>query len=141
MIYVIGSMRSPRAPQVAKELRHAGYEVFDDWFAPGPDADDCWQAYEKARGHTYAEALAGPHAKTVFNFDLQHLRRATAVVLVLPAGKSAHLELGWSLGQGKPGFILLDGEPERYDVMYQFATAICEDIHRLILELVQRGIQ
>jgi hypothetical protein len=31
---------------------------------------------------------------------------------------------GYLIGQGKPGFILMDGEPERYDVMYKFATVV-----------------
>jgi nucleoside 2-deoxyribosyltransferase len=43
----------------------------------------------------------------------------------MPAGKSAHLELGYMIGRGKPCFVLFDEEPERWDVMYQFATAVC----------------
>ena len=44
--------------------------------------------------------------------------------MLMPAGKSGHLELGYIIGRGKPGYILFDGEPERYDVMVQFATGI-----------------
>lgn len=135
MIYIIGSLRNPRVPQVAAELRDAGYEVFDNWFAAGPEADDAWQAYERQRGHSFAEALKSPEAWNVFEFDYRHLDAATAVVLVAPAGKSAHLELGWALGQGKPGYVLLDGEPERYDVMYLFATAVCTSLRQLFSEL------
>jgi hypothetical protein len=40
----------------------------------------------------------------------------------MPAGKSGHLELGYMLGQGKRGYVLFDKEPERWDIMYQFAT-------------------
>ena len=39
----------------------------------------------------------------------------------MPAGKSGHIEFGYLVGQGKPGFVLFDAVPERYDVMYQFA--------------------
>jgi hypothetical protein len=28
------------------------------------------------------------------------------------------------IGQGKAGYILTQGEPERFDVMYAFATAV-----------------
>jgi len=117
---------------VAEALRDAGHEVFDDWYAAGPDADDHWQAYELDRGHTYKEALYGPHAQTVFGFDLHHLELADVVVLVLPAGKSGHLELGWAAGRGKPSYILFDGEPTRYDVMYQFADGVFMDVKELI---------
>jgi nucleoside 2-deoxyribosyltransferase len=52
------------------------------------------------------------------------LDRCDAAVLLMPGGKSAHLELGYTIGKGKPGFIVFDEEPERYDVMTQFATEI-----------------
>lgn len=109
---------------MASCLRTLGYDVFDDWYAAGEFADESWQAYEKARGHTFAEALDGHAARHVFEYDKSHLDRCDIGVLVLPAGKSGHLELGYLIGQGKPGYILLAGEPERYDVMYRFATGV-----------------
>ena len=134
MIYLIGSLRNPEVPELAKAIRqYTGEEVFDDWYAAGPEADDKWRDYEKARGRNYREALAGLAAEHVFNFDLHHLKRATAGVLVPPAGRSGHLELGFLVGQGKPGFILLDN-PDRWDVMYKFAT-VCFTKEELIENL------
>lgn len=132
MIYVIGSLKNPEIPRVAAALRDAGHKVFDDWYAAGPEADDYWQAYEKERGNTYPEAIAGYHAEAVFEFDLKHLHRADTVVLVLPAGKSGHLELGWALGRGKNGYILFTEEPERFDVMYRFADGVFTDLKELL---------
>ncbi len=123
-IYLVGSLRNPKVPEVANKLREAGYEVFDDWYAAGEEADDKWQAYEKQRGHSYKEALAGLAAEHVFNFDKQHLDSSDVAVLVMPAGKSGFLELGYMIGHGKPGFILLDGEPDRFDVMFKFAEVV-----------------
>lgn len=134
-VYVIGSLKNPRVPQIASQLRRAAFDAFDEWYAVGPDADDYWQAYEKDRGRPYAEALAGAHAQDVFAFDKRNLDDADAAVLVLPAGKSAHLELGYAIGCGKPGFILLDGEPERYDVMYGFASAVVSSVEDVIAAL------
>lgn len=134
MIYVIGSLRNPQVPVVARQLREAGLDVFDDWFAAGPHADDAWRDYERARGHTFPQALQGWAARNVFVFDHTHLNRCEAAVLVLPAGKSAHLELGWCIGKGKPGFILLDADPDRYDVMYGFAH-VCATTDILIQNL------
>ena len=71
----------------------------------------------------YKVALAGYAAKHVFAFDKLHLNRCDGAVLVMPAGKSGHLELGYVSGIGKPASILFDSVPERYDVMTQFATA------------------
>lgn len=122
VVYLIGSLRNPDVPKIAEELRKAGFEVFDDWYAAGEIADDAWRDYEKGRKRSYPEALQSYAAKHVFEFDLYHLNRATMGVLVMPAGKSGHLELGYLIGQGKPGFVFFDGEPERWDVMYQFAS-------------------
>lgn len=132
LVYLIGSLRNPRVPDVAAQLRAAGYQVFDDWFAAGPHADDAWRDYEKARGHRLPEALNGEAAWHVFEFDKKWLEKADAVVLMLPAGKSGHMELGWALGKDKPGFILLDNDPERYDVMYRFATGVATDVTELL---------
>ena len=123
-VYIIGSLRNPDVPKLGNYLRADGWEVFDDWFAAGPEADDKWMQYEQGRGHTFAEALKGKAADHVFNFDRKHLDLADIVVLMLPAGKSGHLEFGYCIGRGKPGFILLPGEPERFDVMYAFATGV-----------------
>ena len=136
MIYLIGSLRNPSIPEIGEYLRSLGFEVFDDWFAAGPIADDSWQEYEQGRGHSFDVALKGYAAKHVFSFDYTHLNRADAAVLVLPAGKSAHLELGYVIGRGKPGFVLFDKEPERFDQMYQFAEAVFFDKEGLGKHLV-----
>ena len=124
VVYLIGSLRNPEINRLAAKIRELGFEVFDDWTAAGPTADDTWRDYEKQRGHTYTQALQGYAAKHVFAFDKFHLDRADLAVLAMPAGKSGHLELGYILGKGKPGYVLLDQEPERFDVMYQFATGV-----------------
>ncbi len=123
-LYIIGSLRNPEIPKIGCELRRRGFDVFDDWFAAGPEADDKWREYEESRGNTYKDALSGYAARHVYSFDVHHLNRCDVAVLVLPSGRSAHLELGWFLGQGKPGFVLMD-TPDRWDVMYKFATNVC----------------
>jgi hypothetical protein len=135
-VYLIGSLRNPKVPEIAQKLREHDLEVFDDWFAAGPEADDKWREYEKSRGHSYLEALDGLAADHVFNFDKSHLDSSDAVVLVLPAGKSGHLELGYAIGTGKPGYILID-DPERWDVMYRFATKVFDKVDELIQEFTK----
>ena len=134
-IYLIGSLRNPIIPEIGVRLRGLGYDVFDDWFAGGKIADDEWQSYSKARGQTYKEALESYAAKHVFHFDLEHLHRADIGVLVLPAGKSGHMELGWLLGRGKRGYVLFEKEPERWDIMYQFADGVYFDFEELLVAL------
>ena len=137
-IYLIGSLRNPEIPRIGNYLRETGFDVFDDWFAGGKIADDEWQAYEQLRGRPYDAALQGYAAQHVFHFDLEHIERSDIGVLVLPAGKSGHLELGYMLGQGKDGYVLFDKEPERWDVMYNFAHGVffdMKDLGRRLSEL------
>jgi len=134
-VYLIGSLRNPEIPLIGNKLREQGYDVFDDWFAGGKIADDEWQAYETSRGREYGTALRGYAAEHVYNFDLHHLNRASVGVLVLPAGKSGHLELGFLAGQGKRTFVLFDKVPERWDVMYQFATNVAFSLDELIHQM------
>ena len=133
-VYLIGSLRNPKIPQVANILREAGHDVFDDWFSPGPNCDDEWKTYEQLRGRSYLEALKGYHAEHQFDFDLHHIRRVEAGVLVAPAGRSAHMELGYMIGRGQKGYILLEGEldPSRWDLMYKFAHGIFLNVEDLL---------
>lgn len=134
-IYIIGSLRNPKIRDVAKLLRDHGHDVFDDWHAAGERADDNWKDYELQRGRTYKEALKGRFARTAFELDRSNLDRCDVVVMVLPAGKSGHLELGYSAGKGKRAYILFDGETERWDMMYQFATDLFFNPNDLIKAL------
>jgi hypothetical protein len=129
---MIGSLRNRAGvTRVSALIREEhGIEAFDDWLAPGPEADDNWKEYEQAKGKTYKEALDGWAATQVFDFDYHHLGRCDGAVLVLPAGKSCHLEAGFT-ARTKPLFVLLD-DPERWDVMYKFAKYICFSDHELL---------
>lgn len=133
-LYVIGSLRNPAVPLIGNKIREIGYEVFDDWFAAGPEADDYWKEYETRRGRDYFEALQGEACHHVFRFDQHHLDTCNGAVLVLPAGRSGHLELGYVAGQGKPTFILADDDlgQSRWDVMYRFATEVFPTIEDMI---------
>jgi hypothetical protein len=127
-VYIIGSLRNAAIPEIGARIREAGHTAFDDWHAAGPAADDCWRDYEMSRGRDYAAALDGDAAGNVFAFDKRHIDASDAVILVLPAGRSGHLELGYAIGAGKLGFILLDAEYDRWDVMYRFAHLVTKDL-------------
>lgn len=131
-IYLVGSLRNPRVTEVAAELRLHGWEVFDNWMAAGPEADDSWMKYSKEKGLSYKEALQSYEAKHVFEFDKYHLDRCDMAILMLPAGRSGHLEIGYMAGKGKPTFALFDAEPDRYDVMYQFLSSVHFSVADLI---------
>jgi len=54
--------------------------------------------------------------KEVFKNDLDGLKNAGKVILLLPAGTSAHIEAGIAFGYGKT--LILIGEPEKPETLY-----------------------
>lgn len=117
-IYVASSWRNTRQPEVVAELRQNGHEVYDFRNpAPGDNGfqwsqiDPDWKSWS---GEQYRLALSHPIAKAGFRKDFSAMQWAEAFVLVLPCGRSAHLEMGWAIGMGKLNVILLDeaSEPE-----------------------------
>ncbi len=125
-IYLIGSLRNKYVTYAANLLREDGHEVFDNWHAAGPKADEHWREYEEQRGHSFIEALDGPTAENNFALDMKWLRWCDTGILVLPAGRSGHMELTWLAALGGVGtHIVLDPEeednPERWDLMYKLA--------------------
>lgn len=127
-VYLAGSLRNPAIPAIMASIHEgANAKVFADWYAAGPEADDHWKAFYQGVGYTYREALKEPASVNTFEFDKRNMEMSRVMVLALPAGKSGHLELGWFLGKGKPGYILLDSDEDRWDVMYQFATGVTAD--------------
>ena len=134
-IYLIGALKNAAIPLYGNQLRAEGYDVFEDWISPGPDADTYLYEYEKQRGHGYKEALRGYAAQHNFHFDKFHLDRCDMAIMIMPCGKSGHLELGYVIGSGKPGYILFEEEPARFDLMYNFATDVFFNMPDLIKEL------
>ncbi len=126
-VYVASSWRNMRQPKVVATLRRAGYQVYDfrnpkehvherDQGFHWADIDSGWQSWTPGE---FVEAMEHPLAKDGFKRDFEALTCADVVVLVMPCGRSAHLELGYAVGQGKRTIILLsDGEPE---LMYKMA--------------------
>ena len=134
LVYVTGSLRNARVKEIANELRQRSeFDVFDDYMAVGPEADDYWIQYESDRGHSYAEGLRGRAADHVFYYDKAYLDLADVVVVVLPAGKSSMLEAGYSAARGKLVYLLRgpDEDDGRYDVMKKFSAGMIDSVENL----------
>ena len=54
--------------------------------------------------------------KKVFKKDLDGLKNAKNVIMLLPAGNSVHIEAGIAYGMGKP--LILIGKPEKPESLY-----------------------
>lgn len=139
-IYVASSWRNQWQPYVVEQLR-AGPEHFEvyDFRNPAPgqhgfawsQIDPKWELWTVQQ---YIAALDNPVAREGFRFDAEALAWCDACVLVLPCGRSSHLELGWAIGAGKIGAILTMEDRTEPELMYKFATA---GIHWQIGSLVK----
>lgn len=134
-LYLISSLRNPIVPEIHVKLEKIGFDVFSSWFSPGPRADDYWRDYTKDKGLDLKGALLDPSAEHIYAFDHYYLDNADLGVLLMPAGKSCHLELGYLIGKGKPGYIVYNEVPKRYDIMIKFCNDIFFGIDEMIAGL------
>lgn len=134
-VYLMGSLANPNIPFIGNKIRALGFEAIDDWWSPGPYADSYLKHYAKIRGLNYKQTLETHAAKHIFEFDKGLIDMADIGVLCMPAGKSAHMELGYLIGTGKPGYMLFDKEPAKIDLMVQFCKNIFFSTEELLKEL------
>lgn len=125
-IYVASSWRNRHQPSIVKLLRNWGHDVYDFRNPPngsGLGWEELAQDWETWSTDKYMEALAHPLAEDGYNSDFRAMQDCDALVMVMPCGRSAHLEAGWAVGNGKPVAILLMelSEPE---LMYKMADIV-----------------
>ncbi len=137
-IYVASSWRNEYQPAVVEVLRACGWSVYD-FRNPGEglhgfawsEVDPLWQEWTVDR---FRECLNHEVSNRGFYSDFDALRDCRLIVLVLPCGRSAHLELGHAIGRGARSIIyyppgIQQQEPE---LMYKMADCICASLPELI---------
>ena len=142
-IYLASSWRNMEQPIVVKKLRHAGHSVYDfrnpfhgnsgfSW----RDIDGRWQDWTAQQ---YREnLLRSPIAAYGFMSDKRAMEWADTCLLLLPCGRSAHLEAGWFAGANKR-LIILTRDGEEPELMALLATEICISIDE-VLDVLERGV-
>jgi hypothetical protein len=138
-IYVASSWKNIYQPSVVNALRNAGHEVYDFRDSRGFRWSDIIPI-EDTVGMTSNEVvqlLSHPVARFAFDRDMDALKACDACVLVMPCGRSAHLELGWAQGAGKLTFVIL-GEKQEPDLMHLMAYRIVSSVDNVISYLARR---
>lgn len=134
-IYVASSWRNSDQPAVVQALRDDGHEVYDFRNPSEGDHGFHWSKIDKNwlqwTPNEFVRGLLHDIAEIGFGKDVNAMRWADAFVLVMPCGRSAHLELGWATGAGKPSCILLSDEAEP-ELMYKLADFIATDLGQVI---------
>lgn len=143
-IYVASSWKNTRQPAVVEALRAAQHEVYD-FRNPGPGDDGfSWTQCALSPEHLKDprlfrdKVLTHPIARAGFDKDMSALAAAHVTVLVLPCGRSAHLELGWAAGHGQRTVVLLDDPMSEPELMYLVNTAICISMEEVLEEVLAK---
>lgn len=138
-IYLASSWRNPDQPALVDILRKKGHEVYDFRNPPNGVPGFSWSSidpnWENWTAREYRDALTThPVAALGYQNDMRGMEWADTCVLLLPCGRSAHLEAGWFAGRGKRCMIVTqDGEEP--ELMALMATDICTSWNDLIYKL------
>ena len=144
MIYVASSWRNQYQPTVISILRDAGFDVYDFRNPSASDNGFSWSEidakWESWDTDEYVQALDHPSAKRGYANDYQALLQADATVLILPCGRSAHLEAGFAVGIGQPVIAYL---PEKIEpeLMYKMFHLITDRMDNVIDSLSRIAIR
>lgn len=71
--------------------------------------------------------------KNIFEHDMNALKESAALILLLPAGKSAHMEAGAAYGMGKK--LILIGEQKETESLYLMFDEVFSSIDDFIKSL------
>jgi len=131
-IYIASSWKNADwVRRLADLLRSQGHEVFDftDTKNRVPGLDKFVFGAKEWAAHSgkspdeikYKDFLTWPPTKRAFASDKAGIDWADTVVLLLPSGRSSHLEAGYAVGRDKCLFIYGDLPVGEFDAMYGFA--------------------
>lgn len=138
-IYTASSWRNRYYNDVVRRLKEEGFGVYDfrnaistegqklafDWSQIDPN-------WEKWNAEEFLQIMLNSElAVNAFKSDFKGMQEADLCLLILPCGKSAHLEAGYVRGAGKPLYIYMP-DLERPELTYSISSAIFQDLDALI---------
>lgn len=135
-VYVASSWRNPIYEGVTAILTAAGIPHYD-FRNPEGSTGFSWDQVggrpfsREESVEDYKRMIDHPAARAGFDADFAAMQKADTFVLVLPCGKSAHLELGWAVGQGKRTAVLLE-DPIEPELMYRMVDHLSPSVHELL---------
>lgn len=120
-IYVASSRRNTMQPDVVIQLQKAGHNVYDlnNW------TPKQWRS-----------ALLHPIALKGFKNDFNGMKNSDCCVLVMPCGRSTHIEAGWMSAAGKKVYALVIANAEP-DLMYNLFDGIATSMEELLSMIEQ----
>ena len=139
-IYTASSWRNEYYQGVVDWLKSDGHEVYDfrnTISTPGKSKAFNWEKiainWENWTPEEFAHSIKNPLAQNAFKSDYEGMIKSDACVLILPCGRSSHIEAGYMKGLGKKLYIYMPVK-ERPELTY----SIADGIYTHIMELSKR---
>jgi len=127
-IYLASSWRNKFQQTIVARLRRDGFDVYD--FRNPPKSLPLqswnlvrknWQSWTK---QDYIQSLKHPIAVEAYYSDFNAMEQADICVLLLPSGRTAHVEAGYMKGTGKPVYVLDFDENPAVELMFKIFDGI-----------------
>jgi hypothetical protein len=143
-IYISSSWRNGSQPKLVKELRERGHLVYDFRHPQGRNDCNVWDGIVRSRGlkEAYLEGILQPtdfdemmHDKRAYDRFEDHftaMADADTCVIVLPSGRSSHVEAGYFAGAGKRVFVMDYGANAKPELMYLIFDGYFYDEEKLL---------
>ncbi len=147
-IYVASSWRNKYQPEVVSFLRECKFEVYDFRHPTLNNKGFHWSEIDTEWGcwsiKQFQDALHHPIACDGFRRDMAGMMDCDICVLVMPCGRSAHLEAGWCAGAGKCVIAYFpDGELEEFEpeLMYKMFDFVVHGLLELKIVLQRKVLE
>jgi nucleoside 2-deoxyribosyltransferase len=138
-IYIASSCKNKESVnKLAKVLQDEKHEVYN-FTNPEPGNNGfSWSlilpAWKCLSAYELIDLLNHPIAKKAFLLDWNAMRWADTCIMLMPCGRSAHIEAGYFVGAGKTLIIVLQDGQEP-DLMHKMATRLCTSMTDAIFAL------
>lgn len=102
---------------LVEKIRKRGKTCYNFCDTPAdPDNADAQAEEQMEKFEKVDDFYNDEHFVKMFEKDLDGLKQAEKVIMLLPAGNSVHIEAGIAFGLDKP--LILIGEPEKPESLY-----------------------
>ncbi len=134
-VYVASSWRNPFQETIVELLRSLGHYVYDFKNPIGShgfswsEVDPHWQQWTAKQ---FIDSFDHPAAVRGLKNDFSELHRCDVCLLLLPSGRSAHLEAGYCIGAEKKVFAFIpESDMIEPELMYGMMDEVIIDTKRL----------
>lgn len=147
-IYVASSWRNDCQQGVVKHLRNVGFKIYD---FKHPDGDETsgfsWKNinsnWKNWSVKEYIEHLNDEYAIAGFRKNMFAMSKSDVCVLVLPSGRSSHLEAGYFAQHQHRLLCIYIPEKIEPELMYKMANHVSDELEstiKYILDWESRGM-